>query len=452
MRDLVRGHVREGVAPVAHRRRDDQRDEHDPYRPREPPATELLAEQDQSERGEQRQTEREHQDPVRRVPPGGGAEPEPQPGDQRPRQQEAPGEPVRAEGAGECERARHERASSAASSRGTGRGRTGATPPTGSCVAGTRRMRSRRRPVAARSSRPRVRRRRSPPRRRALSPRARRRCATRSGPRGARPTGRSPRGCPPRRRRTRVRDRAAPEDERRGEGRAAGPARERRGRGEERGGEHEVRDVAAAEEGRPRAGEQPRGEPRRAVGASGPAPGRAPRRRGRSSGPSAYCNPASAPTSPWSSAPLHRADQRRRARALARHRDAAELGHASPPQVDRARRARPATGSRGAASATGTRANEHGPEDDDQERGRGRVRTRLVRARCERDRRRGHGRRHVAGRPFSRRCYHRAPCSIASSSPRCSPPRAARVATSRRSSSRSGRRPRSVWTTGGSRS
>ena len=131
-------------------------------------------------------------------------------------------------------------------------------------------------------------------------------------------------------------DRAAAQHDRGHERGAARATRERRGRREERRREHEVRDEAAAEERRPRAGEQhrrraspPRGTIRAAPRARarrppGRSPGRArtaaPRARRRAPCPRTPC---SVPISAGAPGPL------------ARHRDTAELGHARPPQVDR---------------------------------------------------------------------------------------------------------------------
>ena len=90
------------------------------------------------------------------------------------------------------------------------------------------------------------------------------------------------------------------------------------------------------------------------------------------------------------------------------------LGHARPPQVDRARRARPAAGSRAAASATGTRAPAR-PRGSRSGRGRGPSgRCSSVRGAASIDDVATGGDR-TTGRSDPR-CYHRAPCSIATSS------------------------------------
>ena len=130
-----------------------------------------------------------------------------------------------------------------------------------------------------------------------------------------------------------VRDRAAGEQEGRGDRAAPGPAGERRRRRDERGGEDQVRHVAAAQERRPGAGQHAGGKP------SAPRQG-APASAGEGNGgqPDRGAERVLQTAEPRDETLIqragHRGDQGRRAGALARQREPARHRHPRPPQVD----------------------------------------------------------------------------------------------------------------------
>jgi len=322
------------VSPVADGGRHDQRRQHDADWPREPPAAELLAEQDEPEGSEQRQAEREHQDPIRREPARQRAEGEPARGDGRPGQQEAPREAVGPEGTGGRERGRHERRVappvdeeavevggaqrrqlSGLSQEGVGRG----LPLHGRAAEGRRPQADHHgRSCAAdgdhHPTRVRV------PREPALVERGPRARAEQDEHADREEPG--------------MRDPAAREQERGGDRAAPCPSRERRGRGEEGGDEHQVRDVPAAEEGRPRSAQDPRGEPA-AARKRPPAPARE-RHRGEADRRSErVLQTAESGDQSAVEDAGHRPDQCGRPGPFARERRAAPLDDARPPQVDR---------------------------------------------------------------------------------------------------------------------